>query len=180
MANKRNVPHSSAWIRQLVLVISAVLILTAAVGGTLAYLSTNSGPIENTFTPSEVDIDIEENFPQGSTTKSDVKITNVGDTDAYVRAMVFINWKKGNNVQPAKESDYVLDEGSTDWEKKGEFYYYTKVLPVGGKTTNLIDSIEVVGTAPEGYTLSVEILASAVQAVPESAVKDAWGFVPGK
>ena len=179
MVNKRKASHSSTWIRPLVIVISAVLILTAAVGGTLAYLSTNSGPVENTFTPSKVNIEIEEDFDPGDTIKKNVQITNTGDTDAYVRAMVLINWKKGDNVQPAKETDYKLKESSSDWVKNGEFYYYTKVLPVGKTTTNLIDSIEVVGTAPDGYTLSVEILASAVQSVPDTAVKDAWGFIPG-
>lgn len=30
-------------------------------------------------------------------------------------------------------------------------------------------------TAPEGYFLTVEILGSGIQSVPEQAVKDAWG-----
>ena len=42
-------------------------------------------------------------------------------------------------------------------------------------TGTLISKCEAVaGKAPEGYSLSVEIIADAIQSVPDKAVREAW------
>ena len=78
MRRKRNNRHKAH-----VLLLSLLLITAVTVGGTLAFLSTKSNPVDNTFKPSYVTCQVTENFD--GRTKSDVNVTNTGDTDAYIR-----------------------------------------------------------------------------------------------
>lgn len=174
--------RSSNRLSKLLISISLVMLLGMTIGGTIAYLTATSTPVVNTFTPSEVKIDIGESFSNGDLVKSNVVVKNTGDTDAYVRAMVVINWKKSNNeVIPAVlGTDYSIDAGSGKWNKGGDgFYYYADILPHGDPdpaTENLFDSVTVINEAPaEGYKLHVEIFASAIQATPGAAKAEAWG-----
>ena len=62
------------------------------------------------------------------------------------------------------------------------YYYYTAPVAPHASTGVLIDlCTPVAGRAPEGYTLSVNVLASAIQSVPAEAVGQAWGvsIAPG-
>ena len=90
--------------KKTVFIISAVLLLTATVGSMIAFVFTSTGKIDNTFTPSLVSCAIVEN---GSTeeqyrdtvsisSKSDVRIKNTGDTNAYIRVAVIISWKSAD------------------------------------------------------------------------------------
>lgn len=169
--NKR----SSKRISPLMLAISVALILCMTVGGTIAYLAAQSESVVNMFTPSEVKIEIGEVF--NGTEKKDVVITNTGDTNAYVKAMVVIGWKNGDRIIPAVEgagADYVIEWGtSSKWSKDGDIYYYSDELAVGDSTDNLINSVRVINAAPEdGYVLHVEVIASAIQARPDAAKTD--------
>lgn len=66
-----------------ILLLSLLMLVTTVVGGTLAYLVTNTEPVTNTFKPSFVDCEVTEDF--NGSTKSNVNVTNIGDTDAYIR-----------------------------------------------------------------------------------------------
>ena len=171
--------------KPLAALVALVLILGAVVGGTLAYLAARTDAIVNTFNPAKVDIRIDENFD--GTTKKNVKITNTGDTDVYIRATYVVTWKDaGGNVypeQPQQGVDYTislnLEQG---WFYYNGYYYYTAPVAPHASTGVLIDlCTPVVGRAPEGYTLSVNVLASAIQRVPAEAVGQAWGvsIAPG-
>lgn len=153
-----------------------VLILCCGVGGTLAWLVTTSGPVENTFTPGYVTTTIKESFD--GTTKSNVTVTNTGNVPAYIRAAIVVNWlDKDGNVYaetPVKGTDYTWDlntgEGSGEWTPGSDgFYYYNDI--VGFKapnnvTGNLINSLSKKDgvTPPSGYDLQVTILAEGLQA----------------
>lgn len=171
--------------KPLAALVALVLIIGAVVGGTLAYLAARTDAIVNTFNPAKVDIRIDENF-DGST-KKDVKITNTGDTDVYIRATYVVTWKDAaGNVypeQPQSGDDYTislnLEQG---WFYYNGYYYYTAPVAPHASTGVLIDlCTPVAGRAPEGYTLSVNVLASAIQSVPAEAVGQAWGvsIAPG-
>ena len=58
------------------------------------------------------------------------------------------------------------------------YYYYADPVEKGQTTRPLIDTCTV-QTAKEGYTLSVDIVASAVQSQPANAVEEAWGVTVG-
>lgn len=171
--------------KPLAALVALVLIIGAVVGGTLAYLAARTDAIVNTFNPAKVDIRIDENF-DGST-KKDVKITNTGDTDVYIRATYVVTWKDAaGNVypeQPQPGDDYTIGlNPDGGWYHFNGYYYYTYPVASGASTGVLIDlCTPVTGRAPEGYTLSVNVLASAIQSVPAEAVGQAWGvsIAPG-
>ena len=70
-------------IRTGALILSTLLLVVLAIGGTIAWLSTKDEPITNTFTPSHVTCEVTENF--NGTVKSNVNVKNTGDTEAYIR-----------------------------------------------------------------------------------------------
>ena len=65
------------------LFLSLLLVIGMVVGGTVAWLSTKSAPITNTFLPSKVACEVTESFD--GKTKSNVNVINTGDIDAYIR-----------------------------------------------------------------------------------------------
>ena len=79
----------------ILLAVSLMLILSAAIGGTVAYLIDQTGSITNTFTPAKVTPEVTEDFTNN--VKKDVKITNKGDIPAYIRVKVVVTWKNGND-----------------------------------------------------------------------------------
>ena len=79
--------RAKTW-KALIVAALAVVILTAAVGGTMAWLSTQTQDLTNTFEPAKVTCKVDENFTEGGTEKKDVRIQNTGTTDAYIRVAV--------------------------------------------------------------------------------------------
>lgn len=158
----KHAKKSTFGLKHAVLIISAVLILAVGATATLAYLADSTKPVTNTFTPSSVTCYVEETF--NGNAKSDVKIKNTGDIDAYIRVAVVANWvKDGNIVAPAT----VAITPANGWFKAGDYYYYPAVVAAGDSTENLYsDSITAgtAGTAPDGAKLKVDILAEAIQA----------------
>ncbi|MGM9640420.1 MAG: hypothetical protein ACI3V3_03555 [Faecousia sp.] len=168
------------WRKQFVLLVSVVALILGIVGGTVAYLVTNSGQVKNTFQPSRVACAVDETF--ANNVKSDVKIQNTGDTTAYIRAAVVVTWQDENgNVSaiPVKASDYNINWTKENWVEDGGYYYYKAPVTPGESTKVLFTDCKPLVPAPvEGYTLCVEILADAVQSSPAQAVIDAWGVDP--
>ena len=176
--------------RRMVAALALALILICTVGGTLAYVFTHSGPVENKFTPSKVTTAVVENGKEYTnnsvsvTEKKDVKIKNTGDTAAYIRAAIVVTWKKADGTVYAMKpqaGDYNIAMGS-NWTKSGEYYYYNGTVAPDKMTSALINSCTpVAGKAPEGYSLSVEIVASGIQSTGMGAtsVQDAWAKAPG-
>ena len=152
------------------LVVSIALLLCIGIGSTLAYLIAESGTVENKFTPSDVTTQVEESFD--GTTKSNVSVKNTGDIDANIRAAIVVTWQDANgNVYgktPVAGTDYTmlldLENGWTKNEADG-FYYWNAPVAPGANTGVLITSCTAANTAPEGYSLCVEIIGSGIQAV---------------
>lgn len=174
----KNAAHGGAK-RSLVLVVSVLALVLAVAGGTLAWLSANTTPVTNTFTPAQVTCTVEETFD--GTTKSDVKIKNTSNIDAYIRAYVVVTWKdaQGNvyGKLPVKDTDYTIEYATgTGWEKGSDgYYYFTKPVGVDKTTSELIKTCApVADKAPAGYDLSVEIIAEAIQSLPATTVASVW------
>lgn len=165
--------------KTILLLVSLVIVLVAVVGTTIAYLVTNTAPIINTFKPSEVTTEIDEGF-DGSV-KKDVKVKNTGDVEAYIRAAVVVTWQNDAGevypTAPVEGTDYTVSYPGNVWVKHTDgYYYYTSTVAPNESTGILLtDCKPVEGKAPDGYHLVVEILAQAIQANPEDAVKEAWG-----
>lgn len=168
--------------KSLTLMVSLVLLLTIGVGGTIAFLIDRAGPVENTFTPSKITTTVEEEFDNG--VKSEVKIKNTGDTEAFIRAAVVITWQNAAGEvygqKPVEGTDYIITYktgsiGTKDtwFVGRDDFYYFSSPVAAGTATGVLIERCEYKANAPEGYFLNVEILGSGVQSVPAAAV-EAW------
>lgn len=160
--------------------IALIVILSCAVGGTLAWLVDVTNPVNNTFTPGNITCEIHETNSGGE--KSNVTVTNTGNADAYIRAAIVINLvdNEGNILAqtPTAGTDFTMTLGG-DWQQIEDYYYYRGAVTAGGTTTNLINSCEENATGHDGYHLQVTILSEAIQAEggngTQSAAEDAWG-----
>lgn len=166
------------------LLVFLLLVLGVAVGGTVAFLSTSTGSKVNTFTPSEVTCEVTETFKNN--VKSQVAVKNTGDTTAFIRAAINVTWMSNQDAAnqtvsakvPVKDTDYsIIFAKNTNWIQGADGYYYYQ-LPVDpqGSTGVLIEECKLLNYAsvPDGYHLSVEIVASAIQSAPYSVVQSMW------
>lgn len=189
------------WNRSFVVLAALLVLVLGIVGTTLAWLTDKTKDLTNTFEYAKVSCEVLETVNEAQTQKSDVRIQNTGNTDAYIRAtyVVTIRDKEGNILYDAYETEKfknymadlerrINDDGSWQEGKDGYWYYRLPVAP-NEKTEELFREmirsayIEINGTVADTY---IEILASAVQAMPTNAVTEAWGAtvqpvqVPGK
>ena len=166
-----------------ILFIAVVMLIGAVVGSTVAFLVTETKPVENKFTYASVSCTVSESF--NGTTKENVQIKNTGTTDAYIRATYVVNWlnKDGTIAASVPEGyEYKLTENPDGkWTynpNDGYFYYWTPVAPGGLTADSLLTCIVTKQPDNPQYILSVEILATAVQSTPAKAVQEAWGVTP--
>lgn len=176
-----------------VLLIAFVVISAIAVPLSARYLK-QTEELSNSFQHTDRgQPEISESFD--GTEKKDVFVT-VGDTGypVYVRVAIVITWKDKDDVvhfkKPTRDTDYLLELLLEDWEYNAAdgYYYYKKAVESNGQTTVLIQLCKQLdgAEAPDGCSLSVEIIAQTVQAVGSTdvsgkptesgipAYKDAW------
>lgn len=166
--------------RATVLLVAVLMLISVVAGSTVAYLVDRTNTVENTFEYATVSCKVTENFD--NTTKSNVKVKNTGTTDAYIRATYVINWldKDGKTIVASVPAGYSyrLEDPTDDWKEIDGYYYYLKPVAPGKSTEGSLLTCTVSHPTNPEYTLSVEILATAIQSQPVSAVKDAWGVTP--
>ena len=158
--------------KALVLLVSALVLSFAMVGGTVAWLTDNTAPITNTLTMADTGIKIEEDFD--GQVKQNIRVSNTGDVPIYVRVRIVPTYQDGEgNVVFTDLNDSMPVMTSTDpnWVVRDGVYYYTLPLAPEATTTNAVDEIrERPGfTPPEGSTLHVRVLAECIQS---QGVKD--------
>ena len=178
--------------RLTVLLVSLSLVLAAGVGATLAYVFASTGDVVNTFTPSKVECAVVEKNNNQETTqvsagevenltsKQEVRIKNTGDTEAYIRAAIIVTWKKSDGTvyakSPVENEDYIMQLNLTSdgWVLGADgYYYYTKPVAAGATTGMLISSATAKTTTGE-YSVSIEIVASAIQSNLGNDAQSAW------
>ena len=180
--NTRAKQRSRKNTRIITLLIALLLFSALAVGGTVAWLTANATPVENTFTPSNVACSVTENFD--GTTKSNVNVTNTGDTEAYIRVKL-VTYRVNDDGQhiggTATIPTFTPGKG---WVKYGEYYYYTKpVAANGGTPANPL--IGEPGIAlikyddADGGKQAIEVMAEAIQSKPKDAVESSWNVTVG-
>ena len=177
------------WNRSFVVLAALLVLVLGIVGTTLAWLTDKTTNLTNTFEYAKVSCQVWETFNDTHTTKNEVRIQNTGNTDAYIRVtyVVTIRDDNGNILYDAYETETfqeymtrlesrINDDGSWQKGKDGYWYYRLPVAPnekneklFGTQISSLY--IEINGKKAETH---IEILASAVQAMPTNAVEDAW------
>lgn len=164
--------------RMATVVLSLVLLLALAVGGTVAWLNARTPKVTNTFTPAHVTCEVEETFDKTTGVKTDVNVKNTSDIDVYIRVKL-VTYRTNDAGQhiggTAELPAFTLGE---NWVEKDGYYYYT--LPVvPGKTpaANLADKMTLTASYDDadGGKQALDVMAEAIQSAPEEAVADAWG-----
>lgn len=165
----------------LIAAVALVLLLCAAVGGTLAWLTTQTDPVVNTFTAGRVDTTVTEDTTTVAGQKSNIRVKNTGDIDAYVRAAVAMTWvdSAGKPVGGTALPELPNNNLGTNWVLGSDgHYYYKQPVKDGYETAYPIFTASITEeNAPDGCHLQVTILAEAIQSTPADAVTTAWGPV---
>lgn len=162
--------------RRILLVLLALLLILS-VGATIAYITLKTPKVTNEFVPAVVTCEVQETFENG--VKKDVCVKNTGNVSSYIRVALVINWvdDKGTvlSTVPVKD-DYTLTISDQGWKTGSDgYYYYCEPVKVGYSTSNLITEAKVNELkAPAGYSLSIQVLASAIQSEPTKAVEENW------
>ena len=156
-----------------VLLLSMILLIGIAVGTTVAFLVARTEPMKSTFEYAKVSCEV-----TGS--KENVQIKNTGNTAAYIRATYVVTWRDAYGkvaVSVPGGYSYTLTENlSNNWKKGTDGYFYdTSPVAPGNSTLDSLPTCNVTYPDNPEYTLSVEILAEAIQSEPAEAVQQAWG-----
>lgn len=164
-----------------------VVLALGIVGGTVAFIITQTDSITNTFEPAVI-----------SSATYNSQVINTGDAPSFVRVAVVVNWVASDGttiyaLSPVEGTDYTITYNTTDW-KQGQdtFWYYTKAIqniPADIDTsdpnvdyspyvtTSVIEACTQLQAAPDGYRLKVEVIGSTIQADPETVAETQWGVV---
>lgn len=160
------------------LLVAIVLLLGVAVGTTVAYLIDKTNEIKNEFEYAKTDVTVTEHF--NGTTKSNVQVKNESNIPVYIRATYVANWvDAAGNIVTSVPTGYSITKtenpnGTWVEGKDGYFYYPTPVQPNDSTAGSLLTcGVTYPAENPE-YTLSVEILATAIQSEPKDAVEAVW------
>ena len=163
--------------KTIVIITLCLCLIACTVGGVYAYLTAKTDPVSNEFIPGKVSCLVEEDFADG--VKSNVKVLNTGNIDAYIRATMVATYVfedgKVLATAPVEGVDYTVDWAADGWVKGSDGYWY-HVKPVKPNETTgcLINSAQAV-YLPSNYRLNIQILATAIQSAPDTAVQSAWG-----
>lgn len=162
--------------RPLALLLALILVVGAAAGGTVAWLTQTTQTENNNSSYGTVSCAINESF--NGTTKSNVTVTDTGNTPAYIRAACIVNWVDAQgNIAANVPADYTYDLSipGAGWTAGSDgYYYYNGVVGPDLTTEGSLLTCTSYQPADGEYTLSVKVIASAVQATPSTAVNEAW------
>ena len=155
--------------RTAVLLIAVLLLITTAVGSTAAFLVTKTEPVEEAFAYAQVSCQVTDTMG----------VKNTGTAQAYIRASYAVNWLDGDeNIAAAVPEGYSCDLAENPqgaWVEGGDgYFYYPAPVAPGDEAPGLLIYSVSHPEAPE-YTLSVEVVAEAIQSTPAEAVEEAWG-----
>jgi len=182
--------------RIIVMMASIILVIAVSISGTLAWISASTPAVENSFERVQVPNKVVETFTDN--VKSNVKIKNVGQTDAYVRAAIVVTWVEVNASGDPTGNVHYIAPGSDDYNMvlntstsgaidtwfsgNDGYYYYTSKISPNNATEILISSCSEKANSNKPassesgceYVLSVEIMGQTIQAEPDSVVTSVW------
>jgi len=181
MRNKKN----NRIKKLLITALTLAMILGLAVGATVAFVLTNTEELENTFVPGKVQVTVQLTPSNSTGTLSSAVVANdKSNIPVYIRVAVVTNWAHQNGGVCGAEHTQQLPtiplNTAEGWVKGTDgYYYYTKPVPVGQATENLLNAAISLPTATDGCKAQVYVLATAIQAQGTNgenlAIRDAWG-----
>lgn len=167
--------------------ILALILIGAASFGAVQAWNTHTATQVNQLESRTVSATIEESFPgktvkAGATKAKAVTVENTGTAAAFVRVCVTEYWT--TDTEQLLGVDEVTKNWSTAWKDNFElrdgWYYYKKVLPVGG-SVQVLDSVTFPASVPNGASYHLDFQVETVQVSSEAAVnKDATKTLFGR
>lgn len=158
--------------RDLVLLVSTILLLSLFVGSTVAYIATKTDTKDTTFDPPVVRLSLE----------GYDDVTNTGNVPVYVRSLAVANWLSTEDEHtilsetPKVGVDFEITFVTEGWFLASDgFYYYSKPLGPGESIALFTEAVQLV--EKDGYELRLELLSSAIQTSPTDAINAAWPAV---
>lgn len=130
---KNHANRRSVGMKTFVAMLALVLVIGCAVGGTVAWLTAQTGPVVNTFTCGNINIDLTETKPEDRQAKIIPGVDIEKDPKVIVKANSEACWlfvKVEEEGTFTNEVTYFIDEGWTkgdDDTKIPENVYYRKV-----------------------------------------------------
>lgn len=165
------------------LIIIAVLVITACIGGVFAYMFRDTGNKDYDFHKATVQCELKETTDNPLTQKKSITVESLSNVDTYVRVRLVTYWVQYDgegNAQvvgrPSGAIEFTYD--SENWLKgENNTYYYKKPLAPNETTADLIANGNVITLAIEDeiYYQVIDVFAEAIQAEPASAANEAWG-----
>lgn len=158
------------------LLISAVLILSVAVGTTIAFLVDSTEDVTDNFTPAKVACTVI--APTDSDSNWHVRNDSEkgSNIDAYIRVAVIVNETNGNNlkwndsfsatIEPVNTTDDSWTFIKVDEDTNFGYYYYNGTVEPG---------VSVPFGQITAANAKIQVLAEAIQSTPDDAVQTAWG-----
>lgn len=185
------------------LVVVLALVVGGAIGGTIAWLTTNTETITNTFTIGDINIELKEttstafDIVPGDTKAKDPKVTvKANSENAYVFVKVVVANNEVNSktvVQWAAAADWKYIVGGAeqtpgDLNKNGTYYFYRMYAKTNTDVTeNVILNNEItINSAIEKGDVSaltaakpkLSFTAAAVQSDNIGGLLEAWNALP--
>lgn len=178
----------------------AVGLMVGVVGGSLAWFTdnasvTNSFATEGNGENQSNGIKIEEVFDTelagkvlpGTEVNKDAKVVNTATYDQIIRVKFEKVWTKTNDknlsldlIELKYQNLTEKDEASKWIEGTDGYFYYNGIVPAGGDTAYLLDSVTLSFQANSDYKdakYDVIVHAEGIQAA-NGAVSDAWKYAP--
>lgn len=176
------------WNRSFVVLAALLVLVLGIVGTTLAWLTDTTEDQTNTFEYAKVSCEVLETVTD--TTKSDVRIKNTGNTDAYIRATYVVTYRDDTEsilYEPLDRNwnvDLSNKINTESWVQGKDGYWYCKTPVAPGEETPALFKAPINGNGRfldggrsiEQAITYVEILATAIQSQPVKAMGEAWGY----
>lgn len=151
------------------LIMFSVILLSAIMvaGGTVAWFSSSPDPSLTIGEMGIVEVEVISDGPDN------ISIENIGRSDCYIRVRLIPQWSD----QSLSVSNLNININDADWTEMEGFYYYKYSLESNGKTTNLINNLDIGELTPEyeGETLTIKVVAEGVQSANE-AWREVWSI----
>ena len=167
------------------LLISAVLILSVAVGTTIAFLVDSTEDVTDNFTPAKVACTVIAPTDSDSNWYVRNDSEKGSNIDAYIRVAVIFNEENADGTLKWNGAIDATITHTGNWQKVENYYYYKGAVEPG-KTNNVkfgtitvtkivIDENGEQQIVDITKNAKIQVLAEAIQSTPDDAVQTAWG-----
>ena len=185
--------------RRLPMLMIAVVLLMTLVPLTISYMLRRSPTMVNQFDPATVTCKVVETYDKETREKTSIAVSNTGNVDAYIRLKIITYWEDSKGTVVARPSESISFALGANWiadPNELNMYYYTLPVKRGETTGELLGVVDGekekivldvvtkdVTDQTSGVTITytyyqvVEIMAEAIQSVPETAVEESWNVV---